>query len=295
MSSLVLELQRDAYDSHGSITDLLRKAYTVARKLKIEDFKKWISFELEGYDVECDEIPSYRNLDGELKAWNPYNGWIPVLLDDQELVDFSQKRVYSGAIVGLEEVVNSGEVLFGLAFSNEDRKILSEVTKFDTKFMTFFSITQGKRIVEAVRNAVLEWSLNLEEEGILGEGMRFTEEEKVSAQEIHITNNFNGDVSRTQIQQNTVDSFQKIALSAEKKDQVVELIAMINENKDKIGLNAERITEIESGVRDLERELEVGQPREEYIRKVLGRIGRVTEGVAGNVIAAGLIHMIGLV
>ena len=36
-------------------------------------------------------------------------------------------------------------------------------------------------IIEKVKNTVLEWTLKLEEEGVLGEGMRFSVKETHSA------------------------------------------------------------------------------------------------------------------
>ena len=50
MSSLVLELQRDAIDPSVSPLNLLRKALIVARKLGIVEFQQWIELELNGYN-----------------------------------------------------------------------------------------------------------------------------------------------------------------------------------------------------------------------------------------------------
>ena len=48
-------------------------------------------------------------------------------------------------------------------------------------------------IVEKVKNTILEWTLKLEEEGVLGEGMRFSDEEKQTAKSMPQTvNNYYG-------------------------------------------------------------------------------------------------------
>ncbi|MEO0541525.1 MAG: hypothetical protein AAFZ80_11770, partial [Cyanobacteria bacterium P01_A01_bin.105] len=85
MNSLVLELQRDALDSSISVLDILRKAYVVARKLDIEQFQKWIELELNGYNEHS--IPDYRSVKGQLRAWNPYHGWHPIVTYDQSLLE----------------------------------------------------------------------------------------------------------------------------------------------------------------------------------------------------------------
>ena len=71
MAGLVSELQRDALDTNVKVSELLRKAYVVATKLNIPDFKNWIQKELNGYGFDKDEIPNYRLLTGEIKYYNP--------------------------------------------------------------------------------------------------------------------------------------------------------------------------------------------------------------------------------
>ena len=68
---IVIELQREALDENISIESLMRKAYLVAKKLGLKEFEKWINQEQNGYD---EQIPEYRNIVGEIKAWNPYHG-----------------------------------------------------------------------------------------------------------------------------------------------------------------------------------------------------------------------------
>ena len=48
-------------------------------------------------------------------------------------------------------------------------------------------------IIEKVKNTILEWTLKLEEEGVLGEGMRFSGKEKQNAKALSQTvNNYYG-------------------------------------------------------------------------------------------------------
>lgn len=71
MSKIVLELQQEAISKESDILNLLRKAYLVARKLKLNEFENWINNELNGYEA-MDKLPDYRKVRGEVKAWNPY-------------------------------------------------------------------------------------------------------------------------------------------------------------------------------------------------------------------------------
>lgn len=296
MASLVIELQCAANDPEESITNLLRKAYVVARKLKVVDFEEWINCELNGYQCELSEIPSYRKLSGDLRGWNPYNGWIPIIVDDEKIADMVHNRTYTAPISGLESILSNGGKVFGLPFGNENRKQLSEWIDYDTNFMTRFGRSQGVSLIEAVRTAVLEWSLKLEEEGILGEEMRFTEDEKVKAQSaISITNIFQGDVSNSQIQQCTNDSTQNMTMSEDMKNHAKELLKNIEDNLSELNLVPEHVAEIEHLVRAIDEEARVAQPCEGFIRESFSSIRRILEGASGGVLGAGLIHMINAV
>ena len=78
MSGIVLELQREALSKDANIESLLRKAYVIAKKLKLKEFEDWIQLEQNGYGSR--EVPEYRYVQGQIKARNPYYGWIPVVL-----------------------------------------------------------------------------------------------------------------------------------------------------------------------------------------------------------------------
>lgn len=74
MTGLVLELQADALNRGVSCADLLRKALVVSRKLCVEKIEEWLKHELNGYHMDDENIPKYREVQGQIKAWNPYHG-----------------------------------------------------------------------------------------------------------------------------------------------------------------------------------------------------------------------------
>lgn len=59
--------------------------------------------------------------------------------------------------------------------------------------------------MSTVRNKILDWALLLDENGIVGEGMTFTDGEKKTAQNTQVinnyTNNFFAEVSDIDVQQ----------------------------------------------------------------------------------------------
>ena len=74
-----------------------------------------------------------------------------------------------------------------------------------TKFEFFSSKSELYRILSTVRNKILDWALLLEENGIVGDGMTFTEVEKQTAQSTQVinnyTNNFYGTITDIEVEQ----------------------------------------------------------------------------------------------
>jgi hypothetical protein len=83
-NSPVLELQALSSDPSVDIVATLMKAKMIAVKLGLPEITEWIELELNGYPTN-NAIPDYRKGQGQLKAFNPFNGWIPV---DLSQIDF---------------------------------------------------------------------------------------------------------------------------------------------------------------------------------------------------------------
>jgi len=196
MKSIVIELQKLATNENESIAKLLKQALIVATKLNLLDFQIWINKELDGYN-NVKEVPKYRNVMGEIKAWNPYNGiWVPLIWRSPPKGIF--ERSIGQPISEIEYIFRTQDDnknnLLSIPFSSEQQAIL--IKHFHPPSPPVFIIPRSSmsKILDAVRNIILRWSLKLEAEGILGEEMSFTEDEKGNAQynqEIKI-GNFSG-------------------------------------------------------------------------------------------------------
>jgi hypothetical protein len=205
MAYLVIDLQKSALDSQINTTNLLRKAFVVAKKLKLSDFENWISLELNGYSNKDADIPDYRKVFGQLKGLNPLTGWIPTLLNvNAEMQELLLTRKVSDPISELEFLMNSKEESLCITYPDAVERQLGIMFGFQTKYQLFVSKSQFQGILESVRNVILNWALELECDGILGEEMIFNEVEKqVAVQKNYTVNNFYGDVSNSQIQQHS--------------------------------------------------------------------------------------------
>ena len=206
MSSLVLELQRDALEASVTVLALLRKALVVARKLNIQEFQHWTQNELDGYP-EGSELPQYRFMYGELKARNPVRGWIPIITPP-EIYEFISKRPVHQPISQIESLIentknaNSSLVTMPAGLDN----LLRSYDYIPYEMAIHIDPSQAHGVLEAVRNVVLNWSLKLEEDGILGEGMTFSREEKQIAANHDYSRFIQINVEQTQMQNSSSES-----------------------------------------------------------------------------------------
>ena len=65
-------------------------------------------------------------------------------------------------------------------------------------------------MIEQVKNKILDWSMLLEENGIIGSDLQFTEDEKAivhtNSQIVNYVSNFYGNIESSKIQQGTTNS-----------------------------------------------------------------------------------------
>jgi hypothetical protein len=191
----------------AKLSDVLRKALVVATKLNVAEFKTWAESELKGYS-NGQKIPAYRKVTGSLKAWNPYNGWIPVIVRDDKIHDMVSHRTIAQPVSALEALCNDkdqGGVLQVPLPHDWLMKLFSGTEEFSLGMVPTLIVDSSQviGILDAVRNQVLDWGLELEKQGILGDGMSFSSEEVNKAKSVINIGSFKGvlgDVSSSNIQ-----------------------------------------------------------------------------------------------
>jgi hypothetical protein len=284
MKSIILDLQNETVSSNQTVSDLLRKSYIIARKLKIVDFERWIHNELNGYRDKSD-IPDYRIMTGELRGWNSFHGWIPVIIPDMEIQKIlTQYKNFQG-IPDLENLIGMEEVKGGIYVPLPDA--YSEFTGHDTKYKLQLNIVQINTVIQTVKNIILEWLLKLEEDGIMGENLTFSNEEKDKAVKNNYTvNYFYGDITSSQIQQHTINSSQDLSFDFEKVKEITNLLKKNIKNISKEGDDEE----LSHAILAMETELKKDKPKMNIIQELLKIIRTILEGVAGNIIAAGILY-----
>jgi len=217
-----------------SIGDLLRMAKMISVKLGQGDVYDWFDHELHGYPIDTVALPDYRLIGGgQLEFSNPYIGWCPTSIPP--LVD-----------IPIHEAITKLDV-----YRPGDRFYLSPAEKFpltdlqgkSEPIMSFqqrveFSVSAVIALVEGVKSRLVDWSIELEKQGILGEKMSFKDEEKALAKNVTInvgtmTGGLIGDASHSSVEVHSYGSvlslLESSAVPKDEKDQLKQILAELQQ------------------------------------------------------------------
>lgn len=198
MTGIIEEIQRGALDPAMPVDALLRRVKLSAVKLRLPELERWVENELSGYGD--DELPDYRKLHGALYGWNPYHGWVPVQIDSGEMADIFTQAPIKQSIASLVDLLHRGNDADGegLRFPLSARhvSILNDYVSYDCpQYSISLARSHLVTIVDRVRNLILDWAIRMEQEGIVGEGISFSEAEKQNARGAMTTINNYGNMA----------------------------------------------------------------------------------------------------
>ncbi len=289
MSAVIIELQREALDREVSVSDLLRKSLVVARKLGLDEFRDWIEKELSGY--EDTNIPSYREVSGQIRGWNPYNGWIPLQFEDPKEAEIFSRRKTGQSIAQLEHLIQSGEgASLHMPFPHEVQQQLSKGFGYQTQVSLCSGLSMIVGIVDAVRTVILNWALKLEEDGIMGEGLSFSAEERdAAARSSQNITNFYGPVQTSQVQQGSPGAVQ-VATTVDIAG-VAQLIDSLRPDVDAMGFAPDQKAELEAEIETLAAQSRSPRPKTLVVRESLATVRRIIEGAGGGAAAHFLVDI----
>jgi len=289
LNSLVLELQKDALDKNTRVSDILRKAFVVSKKLCIIKIEEWLENELNGYPSNSN-IPDYRTVHGQIKVWNPYQGWQPLNFSDPKEAEILTKRKINQSIGELDSIVeNSKGGELQVPFTQNIINSLMKSMETPLHPVLFISYTEVIKILNVARNTILNWSLQLEKEGILGEGMSFSKKEKQIADKVtYQITNYIGSMQNSQLQQDSSGAIQKLNIKININD-LLAFIAELNKSINKLNLEKNEKQELITKVDIIGKQANSSKPKEKIIFESLKTLRTILEGVAGNVIVAGLL------
>ncbi|MHB8283350.1 MAG: AbiTii domain-containing protein [Caulobacteraceae bacterium] len=288
---VVIRLQSMAADPAISITATLRLAKLVVAKLGLDEFQGWIDRELGGFDGEP---PDYRKLKGTPEVQHPLRGWQALQFDDQQTYDMFRECYVGEPMSQLQALIDGAQKQgkwLGHAYSIDQQKIIWELTGHQLPARVKLQVHQFVGIVDQVRTVLTDWTLALEKQGVLGEGLMFSEDEKdrsaaPTAQVVHSYNM--GDVGAfvQHAEHSTVTGSVGGTFDVGKVESFVGQVRQQEGN-----LPPEAWAEIAPQLEALEGELR-GEKRQPVLTKALKAIGGVCVKVGSNIAASGIEHMV---
>jgi hypothetical protein len=251
---------------------------------------------LDGYGKN--EVPDYRLLGGAPQVFDPYRGYQPLHFSSIDHAERFSKMHFNTPIGEIEhDLIASRESessAFQIWYSPGVEKMLMDAMGFRLQPSLHINASKFQGVLDAVRKIVLEWSLKLEADGITGEGMSFSSEEKARAQAVtyNIKNYIHGNIHDSQIQIEATKSNQikSVEFDIEKLGKVIEAL---RNTLDIVGIDQQGKQEMESEIITLEAQTKSPKPKNSIIAESLASVRRILEGASGNLIASGLLNQMG--
>lgn len=282
--SIVQDLQSKAIDSKERVVGLLRMAKMVATKLDQVDAIEWIDRELNGYEgLSSNDLPKYRQIEGTPKAYNPMHGWQPINFKNADLLRKLSCVPLGMPLGAIEEMICQKDTEnFIFPYPPELRISLAKSIGFNTDVHCELSAGVVFNVIDAVRNLILDWSLELEKKGIVGEGMFFTESEKETGQAV--TQVFMN--SHIGVVGSATGGLGQVAFSGTlDADELRPLLVSLSDALP--AFPADQQTELKDTIQQIKTELEKKDSDPARLREMLGSVQRVCEGAGGSLLAQG--------
>ncbi len=180
---LLIQIQEAALDSNSSLTDALRKSKIACAKLGLIEFGQWIEKELSGYtNVTVSSLPTYRKLHGRSEAFNSFRGWLPIQFRSADQANSFSIVLFGLAVPEIEQSIarKSGEQpgYFVCDYPPEVKIALRKSMNYADDLRVRIETQHVMGMLNSVRNILLNWTVEMERQGILGEGLMFTKEDK---------------------------------------------------------------------------------------------------------------------
>jgi hypothetical protein len=214
-----------------------------------------------------------------------------VFFDDEKIENHFTNQPIGQPVAEMEHMLSrvvsgSGEMMIPL--SGQAAALLMKATRMNLPFAVIISSGEAWGIVDAVRTSLLDWSLKLEQAGIRGEGLSFSNEERERAHgdgatyHIGSIGNFTGNLGANS---GTVNAtFQQGSAQ-----EVLKLVEKIKANEKELNLANVETARLKAALNQLTFEMNQSAPNQTKVRQAVSSIRNVAEGAVGSLAATGIL------
>lgn len=290
MMGIIQEIQEDLLTDNVKLSVILRKAYIPAVKLNLSDLKEWLDKETQGYD-SADELPQYRKIQGCCKAFNPFYGWSIVNFHSKQAERELSVVLYGKTVFEIEDILDKTNYTEFQAQVTTDLIDKYGITGCNS-LVSVFPRRKLANIINGAKSFLMAYIAKLDDVGIIGKDSEFTMDEKNKAQTVvHQTINVSGGNFMNQVATENSNQIQNNGLDIK---QVKELCELISDNRDKLGLDKEKLSLLEAELQKLDMQTRSESQDTSLIKPLLQSIKNILENAMGSAIGQAFIYSLKL-
>ena len=200
------------------------------------------------------------------------------------------RRPCGQAIAEIENLISgTKDSQLSMSYSSDVQAKLIKAADLISPPVLMVSGARLHGIVDAVRTTILDWALKLEENGISGENLSFSDEDRKTAS--HMVFNI-GSMLNSQIQAETSHSQQVVANLSFDPKAILDFVARTRASVSDLQLEQTETEELNSELDTLEAQSKSPKPKADILHESLKAVRTILEGAAGNIAAEGLLTAI---
>ena len=167
INTLIHQIQNE-YINETDVYNLLIASIRLAQILNFKDIENWLYLELSGYK-DNHELPDYRKISPEIKAFNPYIGWEPLYIYDQNLANSLQVCSIDLSLPNILNLLNKNTLSIEFIFCKEVEDALYDYINYDFsdfKINCIFNSSEFEKILNIVKSNILDLTFELQKGNI---------------------------------------------------------------------------------------------------------------------------------
>jgi len=287
MGSLVTDLEKDI-TSNKDILSILNKALIISNELCLDDFKKWIECEINGYD-NIENMPDYRFINCQIFYDLPSRRKINLASHPniKEILQDIPNEFYNSLIkVAIDAPISNIVHFIGkkqdyyVTLNKTCENIIKEYTPNLIRIYRQCLLYKIESIIDRIKPEILRWCAELKKNNIYGRDDQFTDDEINNAKTINynflIINN-----SHIQFNDNYYNINNQNAVKNYISDNLGNIETIINEND--MDNNAK--IEIINNIKIVKEELDKKELDLSKLEKAVFKIKDITENIITNEIS----------
>jgi len=282
VASIIEQIQQDALDRSVPVSDLLRRVKLAATKLGLGAVEDWVEKELNGYPEL--PVPDYRVISGTPVANNQFRGWEPIGGQIEKI----RRRDVLQSVASLEGLINAPD--HGVIHFPYNDALVKKLNDMNHSVGKLAALQVDRStivgILDRVRNLVLDWSLKMEQAGVLGTEFNFSTADKAKAQGATTTINIGtiGSFAGNLGSGNTSGDAMVGGLNIEL---VADLALQLRAHLDQLEHSGANIQTLEAKLDLIAAEIAKDAPSNSMLRGLLVDVRNAIAGAAGNLMATG--------